>query len=481
MKDLEARLKAAEAAVRQSDSVLGGRHPIPESSTTKQADASELSSQTALHSEDQPIHRRSTTSGDLVVQQECATLSDQPRPSLIESDGDLTDEGATEVLDINPLTKAVEFHGNTSSVAFIGRLRKEYVDKHDDSQENDDTERPSIAGTFHNHTFSPHSMVFPTDGSNDEQFYIPQAYIFLEAYFNNLHYIHPILDRDVFFERCKDLWQGHPERQSSGFVALYFSLMSLGSLIRTWTKESISGMDRFGWSRMLFERAQLALGKPGFNNDLETIQALFIIAKICQNELNPNLAWIYLGMAIRTSLSAGINRNTSVRAGRHTWGTSLSLMERTWWGLYSLEVELSFALGRPDTLGMDDFHNRPVPPIGDSEVDIIPSMIDLARIMRTISTGIYLARLNSAEKLTQAFHIERSIDAWVEHLPSMIRPTLTPDVQTIVSLRDPAWAHLQRLVLQLRKSATIADLVSHKSSLQGSHVYLGLHMGCVFR
>ncbi|KAJ9635535.1 hypothetical protein H2199_008538 [Coniosporium tulheliwenetii] len=165
------------------------------------------------------------------------------------------------------------------------------------------------------------------------------------------------------------------------------------------------------------------------------------MAKICQNELNPNLAWIYLGMAVRTSLSAGINRNTSIRHGVQAQDMDALQESKTWWGLYSLEIELSFALGRPDTLGIDDFHNRPMPAIDDSEVAIITSMIELARIMRTISVSIYLPRLSLAEKLTRASGIEASMDAWVVRLPKIIRPTLTPDVHNAGgSLRDPAWA-----------------------------------------
>lgn len=389
-----------------------------------------------------------TSAGSTVLSS--ITWTERLPPPHTESDDELTEDAGTELVDINPLTKAVEFHGDTSSVAFIGRLRKEYVDG---TRDYEDLERQSLIGAFHNHTFSPHG---PASNANDfqEQFYIPQLYIFLDGYFSGLHFIHPILDRDSFCTRCKELWQGYKERLPSGFPALYFGLLSLGALTRTWTEGRIDGMDRFEWSRLLFERAQLALGKPGFSNDLETIQALLIMAKICQNELNPNLAWMYLGMAIRTSLSAGVNRNTSSGDGRQAQDVDALQKSKTWWGLYSLEIELSFALGRPDTLGIDDFHNRLMPAIDDSEVSIITCMIDLARIMRTISVSIYLPRVGLAEKLVRASGIEASIDAWVSRLPHLIRPSLTPDVHNAGgSLRDPVWARLQRLVLQIRKLA----------------------------
>jgi hypothetical protein len=67
-------------------------------------------------------------------------------------------------------------------------------------------------------------------------------------------------------------------------------------------------MNRFQWSRKLFHQARLTLGEMRATNDLETVQCLIFMAKVCQNELNPHLAYMYLGMAVRAGLSAGINR-----------------------------------------------------------------------------------------------------------------------------------------------------------------------------
>lgn len=454
VKDLEARLRAAEAVIRRSESLFSNQASAESLSVAYQADGGQPASSRDFNSNEQPVPRQPTISAGSIPQSG-TTWSDRLHPPRADSDDELTEDAGTEVVDINPVTKAVEFHGDTSSVAFIRRLRKEYVgDAHDG------IERPSLVSTFHNPTFSPHSTASVSNEPHDERFHIPQLYIFLDSYFNNLHHIHPIIDRDSFYRRCKDIWTGHKEWLPSGFLALYFSLLSLGALIRTWTEGKLDGMNRFGWSRSLFEKAQLALGAPGFSNDLETVQALFIMAKICQNELNPNLAWIYLGMAVRTSLSAGINRNTSIRHGGQAQDTDALQVSRTWWGLYTLEIELSFALGRPDTLGIDDFHNRPMPAVDDSEIAIITSMVDLARIMRTISVSIYLPRLSLAAKLARASGIEASMDTWVDRLPKMIQPTLTPDVHNAGgSLRDPAWARLQRLVLQLRRLASNSSSV----------------------
>ncbi|KKY22015.1 putative c6 transcription [Diplodia seriata] len=359
-------------------------------------------------------------------------------------------EEGTEIVEVNPHTRDIEFHGHTSSVAFLDRVRQEYGYSEGDQQTT--SHEPSLVSTFYNHAFGT-QRTGDSSGWNEvleNQFFFPQSYVFLETYFNNLHYIHPFLDKENFYSRCDDLWQGRFQNQSRSFIALYFSLVSLGALIRTWTEEKLNGMGRFEWSRMLFEKAQLALGFPGSANDLEAAQAYIFMAKVCQNELNPNLAYTLLGMAARTLLSIGANRNASISIGNSARQPQALEASKTWWGFYTLEIELSFALGRPDSLGMDDYHNRPLPPIDGTYVDIIPGMIGLARIMRAISVKVYLHRLSLAQKLQGAMNIEMEMDAWVARLPEAIRPQFTSDVGRHSRLGDPPWAYYQRLVLQIR-------------------------------
>ncbi|KAF2762117.1 hypothetical protein EJ05DRAFT_197812 [Pseudovirgaria hyperparasitica] len=384
-----------------------------------------------------------------------------------ETTPDTSDDGETEVVDVNPITSSIEFHGNSSSMAFLGRVRQEYSASPDEPVRAG-SERPSLVSAFQNTNFgAQNDRIMNWNDGFDERLFSPQLYVFVETYFSNLHYIHPIIDQAHFLRRCDDLWQGHPERQPRSFIAMYFAMLSLGSLIRNWTEERINDMGRFDWSRMLFERAELALGKPGYLNDLEAIHTLFLLAKVCQNELNPNLSYMYLGVAIRTALSIGLNRNAL--PGRHTADSpEAHYLSRTWWGLYSLEMELSFALGRPDTLGMEDYHNRPKPPVDDSETGILTSMLGLARIMRSTSISIYLSKATIAEKLTRAFEIEADIDAWVQTLPVRIRPNMTPDHKRN-ALTDPTWAQRQRMVLQIRyynvKMLLLRPCVVHAAKL----------------
>jgi hypothetical protein len=101
--------------------------------------------------------------------------------------------------------------------------------------------------------------------------------------------------------------------------------------------------------------------------------------------------------------------------------------------------EMSFLLGRPDTLGQDEYHNRAMPQVDDSEYAIISAMVQFGRIMRRVSIGIYHSQLPTPETIGLACEIERQMDSWVDALPQR-RGT---------SLRDPDWRRKQRLVLEL--------------------------------
>ena len=109
-------------------------------------------------------------------------------------------------------------------------------------------------------------------------------------------------------------------------------------------------------------------------------------------------------------------------------------------------------MGRPDTLGMDEYHNRSLPERDDSEYAIIPWMVDFAQIIRKVSVQIYHSRFTLQDKLQLALQIESEMDRWVTRLPFRIKPDLLRQSASSGALRDPKWARRQRLVLGIRKS-----------------------------
>lgn len=110
---------------------------------------------------------------------------------------------------------------------------------------------------------------------------------------------------------------------------------------------------------------------------------------------------------------------------------------------------MSFSLGRPDSLGLDDYHNRQLPPLQDNETGILTLMIRFARLTRKVSISIYLKESSVQDKAIIAAQIETEMEDWLNTLPEKVRPTLKKE-SDIKNLRDPQWARRQRLALTYR-------------------------------
>jgi hypothetical protein len=113
---------------------------------------------------------------------------------------------------------------------------------------------------------------------------------------------------------------------------------------------------------------------------------------------------------------------------------------------------MAFGLGRPDTLGMDDYHSRKPSEIGTSESSIIPCMVFFSQIVRKVSVRIYSSNLPWQEKLHDAGEIQNELDVWVENLPLTIKPDTTiMETALQFTLREPKWCRRQRLITRLSK------------------------------
>ncbi|KAK2810146.1 hypothetical protein FQN50_003115 [Emmonsiellopsis sp. PD_5] len=347
----------------------------------------------------------------------------------------------SELTDVNQHTNAIEFYGSTSSIAFLGQIQKLRGNRVSTAEDT-----PSLVSTLHNSAFSPHSAAI-TSAKRSDNFYFKQAHVFMDAYFGSIHFIHPFIDKEDFVSRANDLWFGRSAPPDASFMALYLSLLSVGALVRTWDEEQLDGLTRFEWSRRLFNEAQAYLVELQFSTDLETVQSLYLMASppppLCPNQV-PKLSYMYLGLAVRTCLSAGFNRESSNPKNKDSiW------LSRAWWGLFSQEIEMSFSLGRPDTLGMDEYHNRRIPEPDDSEYAIIPCMVTFAYIIRKVSIGIYHSNSPVEDTISLALEIEEELDVWLRNLPDNIRPSpLRPP--HMGALREPKWCRRQRLVLEIR-------------------------------
>ncbi|TIC90287.1 putative transcriptional regulatory protein C3C7.04 [Colletotrichum higginsianum] len=430
-----------------------------------------------------------------------------------------------EISGVNRHTRNVEFYGSSSSVALLSHVQRTGDDEPVISPDlgsdagtllsnlhNPAFSSPSATDQVQTQTQTPGGASSSTTTAADAAFttaearsstrpttHYPQCRHFLQSFFSSIHYVHPILDRKLFFDRCEELWARPGDvREPSSFVALYYSILSLGALVGVREDEPVDGVGNLQWSRRFFDEAKRRCDQLGMVTDLEMVQCYFFLAKVCQNELNAHWSYMYVGLAVRTALAMGINREPGADVKKEP--ALLRAESRTWWGLYSLETEMSFSMGRPDTLGADLYHNRLFPVIGEAETEssaggselvdppscaIIKCMVDYSKIIRSICLGIYLPETTVPRTVQLAHQIDQDLQRWAEDLPEAIRPTTSVEPRSLKSVREAQWMKRQRLVLTMRflnirillfgsiiLTSTSAERASIPGSQEGIHLCL---------
>lgn len=187
-------------------------------------------------------------------------------------------DSAADVMDTNAHTQNMEFYGAASSVAFLRHV--EDISGGDNSEHIAGSSERSLASLLHNTNFLPYSTPRTLSGTGEktgDRFCFRIARRFIEAYFSNIHHIQPIMDEETFLSRCEDLWFGKADKQPMSFIALYYVILSLGSLVMTWDDSEIYGAGRFSWSRRLFDEAAAIVTQLGAETDLEMAQCYYMM------------------------------------------------------------------------------------------------------------------------------------------------------------------------------------------------------------
>ena len=293
-------------------------------------------------------------------------------PNLIEANSPSRSPagGSKEVTGINPHTRNVEFYGRSSSMALLGRVQKNGAGVV--VRQDADEEEGSLVSILHNPVFSPTStatsrLEIP---AHNAPAYYQQCRSFLNDFFGTIHYIHPILDKASFLARCENLWFGEPCTQSQSFKAVYYSILSLGALVGVRDDEPIDAAGNLGWSRKFFDEARALSGGLNLTTDLEMVQCFFFLVRTgpsrwllladqtgknmsertqsslyvkidlfsvtplrdsCDHLLSQLGSYMYVGLAVRTALAIGINREPP--PGSKKDSALLKAESRTWWSV----------------------------------------------------------------------------------------------------------------------------------------------------
>jgi hypothetical protein len=143
---------------------------------------------------------------------------------------------------------------------------------------------------------------------------------------------------------------------------------------------------------------------------------------------------------------------------------------------FPLEIKLvlisyrqtSLALGRPDSLGPDEYHNQEIPgTTGSYEtghsttsphvLQIVPCMVSLSRLMRRVSLRLYTVPCTEREAISRTRELDAELGCWLQALPPHFRPAERSTKDFSLKPRRPAsYIKKQLAVLMIRTDWELA-------------------------
>ncbi|VUC33723.1 unnamed protein product [Clonostachys rosea] len=152
------------------------------------------------------------------------------------------------------------------------------------------------------------------------------------------------------------------------------------------------------------------------------VEVLSYVAYYMQTLNRRDAAYLYIGIALRMSLSLGLHQEVSdqeidppVREHRR----------RVWWSVYSIERILSVTSGHPVSIQDEDVDLQPPSPIGGESPRIscvLNSYSQLSRIQGIIGEQIYRKKRSSGTSLSASvLDIMKSLSDWYRKLPEDVR------------------------------------------------------------
>jgi hypothetical protein len=199
------------------------------------------------------------------------------------------------LIDVNNETHGVEYYGGSSSVAILDRLYKRARRQSTNYRAHAAaSSKPSVVNLLHNpefHDLSPSDPHASPDGVYQSE-PISSRLIeggFLNAFFDTLHYMHPVVDKQAFLEKCD---KGAVETVSD-FAALYFACLAIAAITSPEKDPKLTGYSPIQWANMYVDRAKkgivfefaytdpAALGDVFSVTTVETVQCLLLLVWPC--------------------------------------------------------------------------------------------------------------------------------------------------------------------------------------------------------
>ncbi|KAL3479250.1 fungal-specific transcription factor domain-containing protein [Aspergillus californicus] len=364
-----------------------------------------------------------------------------------------------------------DFHGHTSGIIFLRRLRKQLGVSQQGSSEIPLRARPALQHFLE----SPKSMSeSPQESSMPPTHDLPTRDVARRLCHNALEdgcalirFVH----EPSFYAMLERIYDTPPEQftnEENSFLPLLYIVMSVGCLF---SDDGAGTLDVSGYESAIgqgfqYFKAGRQLLEITDCRDLTSLQAICFMVLFLQSSAKLSTCYSYVGIALRSALRLGLHR--SVTADFNP--IELELRRRIFWVIRKMDVYVSTLLGLPQMLSEDDIDQAyPLSIDGEfiSKDGILPTpqgrihaMIGanahtrLSNIILKIVKYIYpLKTAQHRSKSDQRYvvshskirDIERDLQTWMEELPAELRPgtEVSPQIERIRQLLRISYAHAQ--------------------------------------
>ncbi|KAJ5527318.1 hypothetical protein N7513_011477 [Penicillium frequentans] len=283
----------------------------------------------------------------------------------------------------------------------------------------------------------------------------------LDYFFKVVHSTYPIITEPTF----RNLWRGfwdHPDSTEETTKTLQIrcminSVLSLGALYMNTPQDT-------KWATNYFSEARKLIGSLFDGTNILTVQASILMAVYAHHTSQPNLAYNYLGTAIRLAYTLGINdMHVSIP---HLVPLQPAL--RAWWLLYSLESDICIEYGRPICIRERDANaSYPSEEMDGNEtvsrIDFVKVMAKFGRIMRKVID--FAADISERNSNLQSFvgrlmNHQAELMTWRGDLPIHLAPKDLALTESLQAWDELLWVQQQRCEIELRFNH--AMLIMHR-------------------
>jgi len=161
-------------------------------------------------------------------------------------------EEAESLIEVNKETQGEEYYGGSSSISILQRLYAR-ARRQSSSKGTDDPKtavrpvQPSIVNLLHNPDFHGARATPPDE---------PVSYLLIEAgflnvFFETLHYMHPIIDKRTFLQRC-----GQFTDLRGPLAALYYACLALSAITTPENDAKLCGYMPIQWANLYVDSAK---------------------------------------------------------------------------------------------------------------------------------------------------------------------------------------------------------------------------------